>query len=74
MRPAAKVKHPKGFGTDKERHHKKVWYEVACREHGMQKVSAPKRKAVKENCPLCRSTVKRAVEAMVEEVIREEYD
>lgn len=25
---AVKAKHPKGFGTDKERHMKKEWYEV----------------------------------------------
>ena len=27
---ATKVKHPKGFGTDKERSAKKQWYEVKC--------------------------------------------
>jgi hypothetical protein len=29
---AVKVKHPKGFGTDKEKKVKKTWYETRC--HG----------------------------------------
>lgn len=27
---AVKAKHPKGFGTDKERKKKKIWFETKC--------------------------------------------
>lgn len=30
---AVKVKHPKGFGTDKEKHIKSSWWELRC--HGV---------------------------------------
>jgi hypothetical protein len=60
MRQVTKVKHPKGFGTDKEHHKKPVWYEVRCDMHGTGdrktfRVTAPKSRFERNvrGCPVC---------------------
>ncbi len=63
---AIKIKHPKGYGTDKERHTKKVWHEVKCLIHGrgdskMMKVSPPLSRYEKnvQGCPICANISRR---------------
>ncbi len=60
---AVKVKHLKGFGTDKERHVKKTHWEVRCDIHGrisrdgrkFMSVAPPKSRfeRVFQGCPIC---------------------
>jgi len=61
MRAPAKIKHPRGFGTEKTRVKRKIWYAIDCTKHGKNiKVTAPRtrRERYTMGCPFCKMEAK----------------